>query len=159
MPRIKRIKSLWPPGLGLGGKKIQPHVQGITRYAPTHPWTNVPSSFQGPSSEYAIYYAHMRLGLQEGVNFSYQSPLGGGRSYIGGTVIDFLEHDVNIAIRVQGRYYHLDRNGGGDTRARDQIQKSMIESRGYPVVDIYDDNALKNPVGMLVDARRGIEHP
>ena len=84
----------------------------------------------------------------------YQSPFAGGRLFLGGAVIDFLEIDINVAIRVQGLYYH----GKTESRARDWAQRIQIESEGITVVDIDDDDALENPVYHLKEARRGISH-
>ena len=121
------------------------------------PWERIPTTWPGSAPEYAIYWAHDKLGLKEGINFFYQSPFAGGRLFIGGAVIDFMEIDVNVAIRVQGLYFHA--YAGGDRRALDHLQRIAIESQGITVVDITDEDALESPIPVLRDARSGIERP
>jgi len=119
------------------------------------PWRRVPPSWIGSEEEYAIYWAHFALNLTEGVDFTYQEPVAGGRLFLGGAVIDFFEIDVNIAIRVMGRYFHA--YAGFDQNARDHTQKISLESLGINVIDIDGEDALTIPIEVLYDARRGVE--
>ena len=118
------------------------------------PWMVTPSYWAGSLPEWAIYWAHSQLGLVEGVQWTYQSPLAGGRSQKGGAVIDFEEHDVGIGIRVQGLYFHL----SPDQVAYDIMQRAALESAGFRIIDIDEDDALRSPVYYLKEARSGIDH-
>ena len=62
-----------------------------------------PSSWEGSLPEYMVLQALNRLGLRDGYEFTYQSPLLGGRIEKGGYVVDFLFNEPpDFAINVKG---------------------------------------------------------
>ena len=133
----------------------KPSTRPPRQAAPTKPWLIVPPTWPGSGAEYAIYWGHIRLGLREGIEFTYQSPFQGGRLFKGGAIIDFFENDLNIAVRVQGRHWHV--YASGDVRALDLIQKLSMESQGIIVVDIDEQVALRVPIEAVKTARQGRE--
>ena len=118
------------------------------------PWLNPPTHWAGSLPEWALYWAHLRLGLRDGIEFTYQAPALGGRTQAGGAVIDFMENDVGIAIRVQGLHFHD--YAGGDRRSFDILQQLSLEQSGIRVIDLRDDTILQSPIGSLKNARAGI---
>ena len=73
----------------------------------TQPQIQVPQSWEGSIPEYVAYQTFVSLGLEPGQDFTYQSPLMGGRMDKGGVVIDFMfENPPNLGVNVQGVYYH-----------------------------------------------------
>ena len=74
------------------------------------------------------------------VAFSFQSSLSGGYYELGGSVVDFLLEERNIAIRVFGEYWHR----GVEVSGRDLIQKENLSAMGLTVVDLWGDD-LKDP--------------
>ena len=70
------------------------------------------------------------------IEFSFQTSLGGGFFELGGSVIDFLIPDGNLAWRVQGEYFHR----GVVAEGRDNIQKEVLTGLGFTVVDIWGDD-------------------
>ncbi len=54
-----------------------------------------------------VFRELLRVGRIEALDFSFQSPLRGGRLEKGGVVIDFMfANPPNLGINVQGVYYH-----------------------------------------------------
>ena len=63
----------------------------------------IPANWAGSVPEYVAYQAFIKLGLEPGRDFTYQSPLMGGRLDKGGFVLDFLfTMPPDLAVNVQG---------------------------------------------------------
>lgn len=75
---------------------------------------------------------------RDGVDFTFQSSMQGGRLEAGGMVVDFmiLCRTNPIAIRVQGGHWHT----GGDITAKDEAQKLVLTGYGYTVVDLWEED-------------------
>jgi very-short-patch-repair endonuclease len=72
----------------------------------------------------------------------------------GRTQIDFREYDVNILIEIQGLFWHYQGLDGFKV-ANDLDRKATIESLGYTLIYIDEDNANTDPVYYLREARAG----
>ena len=67
----------------------------------------MPATWEGSKPEWTTYVILQQLGKVPGEDFTYQSPLMGGRLDKGGSVVDFLfSNPPDLAINVQGNYYH-----------------------------------------------------
>ena len=67
--------------------------------------TVVPEGWTGSLPEWQFYASLLELGYQPNEDFTYQSPLMGGRLDKGGLIIDFLfDNPPNLAVNVQGVY-------------------------------------------------------
>jgi len=77
---------------------------------------------------------------ERGINFRFQSSLGGGHFELGGTVVDFLLVDRSLAWRVHGEYWHR----GVSVEGKDFIQKELLAGLGWLVVDIWA-GSLRDP--------------
>lgn len=105
------------------------------------------SEVQGTLPERIIYKALKDRRLIPGM-FSFQSTLTGGRLHLGGLVADFLCERPPVVIRVQGSYWHgeFDRQTGnllhGDIvqGRKDDEQGQILNSMGYAVIDIFEEN-------------------
>jgi len=89
------------------------------------------------------------------VAFTFQSSFAGGLYSLGGAVIDFTLDELSIALRVQGEYYHKQITQS----AHDAIQRELLESQGWTVVDIWG-SSLNTPAKVndtLTRALRGEE--
>lgn len=115
------------------------------------PWLTPPAEWPGSGAEWAVYWALQ--GLRE--EFQYQVPLLGGRVEAGGTVVDFFLPQYLLIIRVQGVHWHYEINSA---RARDDILKLALESKGFEVIDIDEDDALRDPIYYTKEALRGQDH-
>jgi len=101
----------------------------------------------GTRPEYACFAALERLGLRSpdseepGTDFRFQVGVNGGRGELGGAIIDLLVESVApaIAIRVQGEFFHFIDD---PSRESDILQRQMIESLGFTVVDILAQDTL-----------------
>ena len=104
----------------------------------------VPANWQGSMPEYVAYLAFERAGKIPGVDFTYQSPLEGGRRDKGGQVLDFLFSDPpDLAVNIQGVYYHYE--FGIETLARDKIGREQMLQSGIHVIFIDEDDILADP--------------
>lgn len=104
--------------------------------------------------EWAIYWAHGQLGLVEGLDFIYQDSV--FKFTTSSASIDFVELDPTLVIEIQGTFSHY--KLGSAKLVADQDRRAILESEGFPVVFIDEDDAERNPVFYLTDALRGIDH-
>ncbi len=77
---------------------------------------------------------------KRGIIYDFQTSLAGGRFELGGSVVDILIHDLDLAWRIQGRYWHE----GVAKKGMDDIQRESLEAMGWTVVDIWSDD-LETP--------------
>jgi len=70
------------------------------------------------------------------VDYEFQSSLMGGWYELGGSVVDMLFPERSLAWRIMGEYYHK----LAAQRARDAVQRELLESQGWVVVDIWGDD-------------------
>ena len=104
----------------------------------------VPAGWEGSMPEYMAYEAFQRAGKIPGVDFTFQSPLQGGRMAKGGQVLDFLFYDPpDLAVNIQGVYYHY--HFGIETLARDKIGREQMLGAGIYVIFIDEDDLLEDP--------------
>lgn len=113
------------------------------------PWLEQPPTWKGTLPEWAIQWAHLRMGFKDGQDFAYQYP-------VLGNPVDFFEFDLQIAIQVQGLYWHY--GFGAAKQQLDFEQKIRIEATGITVIAIDEDDALDNPIFYLAEARQGKDH-
>ena len=103
-----------------------------------------PSNWPGSVPEFLVYNSlTTTFGLTDGVEFSYQSPLMGGRFDKGGVVLDFLFNDPpDLAINVQGEYYHY---GLGVTFVQnDIIVRQQMAGQGINLIFIDESDVLED---------------
>ena len=104
----------------------------------------VPSSWTGSIPEYVAYQTFIELGLQPGEDFTYQSPLLGGRMDKGGVVLDFLfTNPPDLAVNVQGVYYHYE--FGVEAQARDVMARTSMAGQNLTLIFIDDDDLIRDP--------------
>ena len=110
----------------------------------TQAQVQVPSNWEGSVPEYVAYRTFIQLGLEPGHDFTYQSPLMGGRMDKGGFVIDFLfTNPPDLAVNVQGVYYHYE--FGVETKARDVVARASLAGQNVTLIFIDDDDLLRDP--------------
>jgi hypothetical protein len=104
-----------------------------------------PANWPGSLPEWQCYETLRRLGKVPGVDFTYQSPLLGGRIAKGGVIIDFLFSDPpNLAINVQGIFFHYELGVG--VRSRDLMARQQLAADGVTLIFIDEDD-------LAIDAR------
>ena len=110
----------------------------------TQPQIQVPQSWEGSIPEYVAYQTFVSLGLEPGQDFTYQSPLMGGRLDKGGLIIDFMFNEPpNLAVNVQGVYYHYEL--GVENKARDVMARAALAGQNITLVFIDDDDLMRDP--------------
>ena len=104
----------------------------------------VPSNWEGSVPEYVAYSTFVEMGKEPGQDFTYQSPLLGGRLDKGGFIIDFMFTDPpDLAINVQGVYYHYE--FGVEAKARDVMARASLAGQNITLVFIDDDDLMSDP--------------
>lgn len=115
-----------------------------------------PPTFSGTLPEWQCYWALMRLGQKPGVDFVYQAPWFGGRLTKGGQVADFVLLRLHLILQVQGVFWHYQR--GRWKTAIDVVQRAQMQGRGYRVISLDADALAADPIALVRDALRGIDH-
>ncbi len=90
----------------------------------------------------------------EGVDFLYQDPFGGGRTVVGGFVLDFFIIVPRYAWRIQGERFHI---FFPQDRARDILAREILEGRGITVIDLFENDIMVQPGHTLELAWNGQE--
>ena len=110
----------------------------------TQPQIQVPQNWEGSVPEYVAYQTFVELGLVPGQDFTYQSPLLGGRMDKGGFVLDFMFTDPpDLAVNVQGVYYHYE--FGVEAKARDVVARASLAGQNITLIFIDDDDLMRDP--------------
>ena len=113
--------------------------------------TVVPEGWTGSLPEWQFYASLVELGYEPNEDFTYQSPLMGGRLDKGGLVIDFLfNNPPNLAVNVQGVYYHYEL--GADTRSRDIFARESLAGQGITLIFVDEDYLAQDPLGTTREA-------
>ena len=116
-----------------------------------------PSNWEGSLPEYIAYQTLVALGKEPGMDFTYQSPLMGGRMDKGGFVIDFMfTNPPDLALNVQGVYYHYE--FGVEVKARDIMARISLASQNISLIFIDDDDLTKDPRFYIREALRYKDH-
>ena len=110
--------------------------------------------YGGTRPEYIVYnYLKKRKGMQEGLDFIYQSSRGGGRTRSGGSVVDFELPFLRLFIRVQGEHFHATLAAEGV----DRIKAIALEGQsGFKVVDVWAIPLAQATDRVMEAALRGI---
>ena len=115
-----------------------------------------PEWWVGSVPEYLCWQALVKLGLRPDIDFQYQSQLAGGRQDKGGRVIDFLIFNPpNIAINVQGVYYHYEK--GAAVRQSDILTRAFMAAEGINLIFVDEDELIDDPIRIVSDALAGID--
>ena len=117
----------------------------------------VPQGWEGSVPEYLTYQTLEKVGKVPGEDFTYQSPLLGGRITKGGVVIDFdFTNPPDLAINVQGVYFHY--QFGVETGARDRMARAQLAGEGKQLIFIDEDDLLEDPDYYVLEALRYRDH-
>jgi len=120
----------------------------------------IPPNWEGSGPEYVAYQTFISLGKTPGEDFTYQSPLMGGRMDKGGFVIDFMfTNPPDLGINVQGVYYHYTKYPGGvESKARDVLARASMAGENITLIFIDDDDLLHDPVYYCREALNYRDH-
>ena len=117
----------------------------------------MPSTWEGSEPEWITFAVLQQLGKVPDTDFTYQSPLMGGRLDKGGSVVDFMfKNPPDLAINVQGNYYHY--GMGVETAARDILGRVQLASHGIVLIFIDEDHLEDNPTYYVREALRYRDH-
>ena len=123
----------------------------------TQPQVQVPQSWEGSVPEYIANSTFVKIGLEPGQDFTYQSPLMGGRMDKGGFVLDFIFNEPpDLAVNVQGVYYHYE--FGIEAKARDVMARAALAGQNMTLVFIDDDDLMRDPEYYCREALKYRDH-
>ena len=112
---------------------------------------NPPPDWEGSKPEWMFYSSLTSLGYESGNDFTYQSPLMGGRLDKGCIIVDFIfDNPPGLAVNVQGIYYHYEL--GADTGARDIMAREALAGQGITLIFVDEDDLEQDPVGVTREA-------
>ena len=63
------------------------------------------------------------------------------RTILNGLELDIYYPELNIAIEYQGNYWH----NRPETKERDKRKKKLCKEKGIKLIEVWDDDFLKNP--------------
>jgi len=120
----------------------------------------IPPNWEGSGPEYVAYQTFISLGKTPGEDFTYQSPLMGGRLDKGGFIIDFMfTNPPDLGINVQGVYYHYTKYPGGvESKARDVLARASMAGENITLIFIDDDDLMHDPVYYCREALNYRDH-
>ena len=103
-----------------------------------------PLNWAGSLPEYLVYESlTSSFGKEEGIDFSYQSSRLGGRLFKGGVILDFFfTNPPDLAINVQGEYYHY--GMGSTVLQNDVLVRQQMAGDGINLIFIDEDDILNN---------------
>lgn len=114
-----------------------------------------PPEWRGTRPEWAVQWALTRIGLTDGLDFTFLARLPGvGSSYY--STVDFLIIDYNIGIEVQGKYWHYGQ--GSDKIMSDLFRISAFAGQGVKIIFIDEPDALADPIYFVKEALEGNDH-
>lgn len=109
--------------------------------------------------EIVTFNTLVRIGLTPGVDFEFQSKMLGGRLDKGGLILDFLIFDPpNLAINVNGEFFHYSNQFVFEASARDVIAREQLAKLGINLIFIDEKDVLRNPFFYVREALRGRDH-
>jgi hypothetical protein len=117
----------------------------------------VPEGWPGSLPEFIAYSTLQRMGKRPGLDFDFQSSLAGGRVDKGGMIIDFMfRNPPDLAINIQGIYYHYEQGAG--IQARDLMARQQLAGLGIALIFIDEGAIMENPEYYLQEALRYRDH-
>ena len=117
----------------------------------------LPQGWEGSVPEWLTYESLQKAGKIAGQDFTYQSPLLGGRISKGGVVIDFdFNNPPDLAINVQGVYFHY--QFGVETSARDRMARAQLAGEGKQLIFIDEDDLYNDTDYYVLEALRYKDH-
>ncbi|GEM_PF-6969540 len=117
----------------------------------------IPAQWPGSDLEWMCYWVlTVVLKMKEGVDFSYQSSRFGGRTELGGIVLDFLMLDGSrIGIDIQGEHWHY---GEAEQIADAVLRRARCQELGIELIFIDGDDISRNPIYYVREALAGVDH-
>ena len=117
----------------------------------------LPQGWEGSVPELITYQSLQKAGKIPGQDFTYQSPLLGGRIQKGGVIIDFdFNNPPDLAINVQGVYFHY--QFGVETSARDRMARAQLAGEGKQLIFIDEDDLYNDTDYYVLEALRYRDH-
>jgi very-short-patch-repair endonuclease len=107
--------------------------------------------------EWYVNWGLVRNGKKNGLDYNYRGEVKFLSSLATAAQLDFTMIDGSqIAIEVQGIHWHYEL--GFDKIAQDRVRRTELVSAGWVVIQIDEDDALRDPVYYVKEALAGRDH-
>lgn len=156
LPKIPRANtgSRNPPGWGATEIKLRARgATGTNQSRIQEPAGEPHPEWNGTRPEWAVFWALGKLGKKPGDDFVYRPKLTTGWTSSGESEVDFLIPDYNIAIEIQGRFWHY---GQGSRKVINDIMRvASFALMGIKIIFIDEPDALSDPIHFTKEALEG----
>jgi hypothetical protein len=160
MPKLPGIPRA-PKGFGLPERGVFARgVRGLEEFKIQEPAGEIPPEIAArypgiTKPEWAVLWALLKLGYREGYDVVVHALIPGlGLGQAG--QVDFYFPDLSLAFEVQGLFWHY--SLGRSRQTRDLVREMALAEKGILVVHIDADMALENPIWVVEDGLRGVDH-
>lgn len=145
-----------PKGWGTISQGIRARgFPGAAAFRQQEPAGDPPPDWMGTRPEWAVQWGLERNGLVDGLDFTYLARLPGvGASYY--STVDFMVHDYNIGIEIQGKFWHYGQ--GSDKIMKDLFRINAFAGQGIKIIFIDEPDALSDPIYYVREALEGNDH-
>jgi hypothetical protein len=107
--------------------------------------------------EWYVNWGLQRNGKRKGVDYNYRGEVEFLSSLATAAQLDFTMIDgTQIAIEVQGIHWHYEL--GFNKIAQDEVRRTELVASGWMVIQIDEDDALRDPVYYVKEALAGRDH-
>ena len=117
---------------------------------------SIPQGWPGSNAAYLAYLALVGAGKVPGRDFTYQPKTQGGRLELGKQVDFVFTNPPDLAINIQGTYFHYEM--GIEQKARDRIAAAQMAGQGISLVFIDEEDLLADPSYYINEALNYRDH-
>ena len=154
LPRVERPPIFSRAWTGLAdATRAAEHITG----PPEQPETGPFAKGVATKPEWYVNWGLERLGKKMGVDYDYRGEVELISSLSAAAQLDYTMTDGSqIAIEVQGIHWHYEL--GFNKIALDEVRKTELMSSGWIVIQIDEDDALRDPEYYVKEALAGRDH-
>ena len=154
LPKVERPPIFTVAWAGLA--QATAPAENIT-FVPPQPATGPFAVGLATKPEWYVNWGLQRNGKKNGLDYNYRGEVKFLPSLATATQLDFTMIDGSqIAIEVQGVHWHYEL--GFDKIAQDRIRRTELVSAGWQVIQIDEDDALRDPEYYVREALSGRDH-
>jgi hypothetical protein len=154
LPRVEREPIFGRASAGLAAASAAPEI--ITG-PPSQPATGPFAVGLATKPEWYVNWGLIRNGKKNHIDYNYRGEVRFLSSLATATQLDFTMIDGSqIAFEVQGLHWHYEL--GFNKIAQDRVRRTELVASGWVVIQIDEDDALRDPVYYVREALAGRDH-
>lgn len=156
LPRVERAPIFGRAKAGLADALAPAQQQGLNA-PPPQPETGPFAVGLATKPEWYVNWGLLRNGKKLGQDYNYRGEVKLISSLATAAQLDFTMLDgTQLAIEVQGIHWHYEL--GFNKIAMDEVRRTELVSSGWTVIQIDEDDALRDPVYYVREALSGRDH-